>query len=409
MYRPSNSNLNGSVLLMTLVISGLIAMVSLSFGESVSSQMGVARKGMSALHADLAAQSGLEYARRRVSLDPTWQGTSAEEANRLAPLGFSVIREPGEVSEFFPTQASFVVEGTKGEAHSKIRTSMDIEPGDPVRTKALSVLGGDFSGENVDINGDAIWIDLPEFAWVFKHGFLEGNDVHVSSRTSLGAWERPSTARPRPNLQVARMNLRGLLFRQISDNNAPDSECELQQPVHIPGWSLDPWLQENECTRVFRGNRRLKDIKMKKTAVVLLEAGETLVLEDVQLFGGLVLWCENNYNPSDGPRNTIVLRGKNYIGGEPECGGSVGLIAPGARVISTGGRKTDIHGLSLWHSAWHLRRIISRGVTIVLDEINNMKDCSFDYNFEIANNPPSGILFFGDMPKVDVTSVSEKL
>ena len=46
---------------MTLVISGLIAMVSLSFGESVSSQMGVARKGMSALHADLAAQSGLEH------------------------------------------------------------------------------------------------------------------------------------------------------------------------------------------------------------------------------------------------------------------------------------------------------------------------------------------------------------
>jgi hypothetical protein len=391
MYHPSNSHRRGSVLMMTLIISGLIAMVSLSFGESVTGQMGVAREGMSALHADLAAQSGLEFARRRVSLDPTWTGTDSEDARIAANLGFKIFREPGEVSEFLPTKASFTVEGSSGEAFARIRTSMDIEPGDPVRTKALSILGGNFNGSNVVIKGDALWIDLPEYAWVFKHGLagaMEG--IHSSTRTTLGAWERPNRARPKPSFQVSRLDLQGILFRQLSNGGSSDSEQELQQPVHIPGWNLDPWLAENDCSRVFRGNRRFKDITMAKTAVFVLEPGETLVLEDVRLYGGVILWCEDNYNPADGPRNTIVLRGKNYIGGEPECGGSVGLIAPGARIISNSGKKTDIHGLSLWHSGWHLRRILSRGITIVLDEIRNMKDCSFDYNFNVANNPPPG-------------------
>ena len=66
----------GSVLLMVLLVTGLIATMALSFANSMATQIQLARDHAATLHADLAAQSGLEYAQRRLFLDPLWQGTN---------------------------------------------------------------------------------------------------------------------------------------------------------------------------------------------------------------------------------------------------------------------------------------------------------------------------------------------
>ena len=71
----SDSSARGSVLLLTLVVTGLIAMVSLSFGAPVDARVEVAREEAASLRTELAAQSALEWARRQLALDPQWKGT----------------------------------------------------------------------------------------------------------------------------------------------------------------------------------------------------------------------------------------------------------------------------------------------------------------------------------------------
>ncbi|MHC4381175.1 MAG: hypothetical protein ACYSU1_08815, partial [Planctomycetota bacterium] len=65
--RPAEA---GSVLLLSLLITGLIATMTLSFANSMGTQIQVSRDEAATLHADLAAQSGLEYAKGRLRIDP---------------------------------------------------------------------------------------------------------------------------------------------------------------------------------------------------------------------------------------------------------------------------------------------------------------------------------------------------
>jgi hypothetical protein len=410
MYRRINNSRRGTVLLMTLLISGIIAMVSLSFGDSVRNQMTNARHVAIALQADLSAQSGVEFARRRLALDPTWEGTDGQTIQINEGIYFSISRMPGEVSEYSPTTVSFLVKGMAGEGRADLMAEIYVEPGDPVRTKALSVLGGSLSGINVEIKGDAMWLEDDSIRWVYRPGPLSSNSSghHLSDLSRDGVWIQIYDQRPKPDLTVQRMNLSGRLWTAHGlDNWSEDIEEELEQPVHVPGWDFEGYLEDSDCIKVFNGNRRLEGVFMRKTAVFVLEPGETLTLVNCKLLGGVVVWVESGWDPQEGPRNHVILKGTNVIGGDPKCSGNLGLMAPASRVMTMGKRRQVIHGMNLWHSAWMIRRLESRGLAVILDDLHGIRDCSFDFDIGVAQNPPDGVLFFGHMPEIDVVSVQE--
>lgn len=66
----------GTVLLLVILITGLLATVTSSYSGSIVDRMEVHRDEASALHADFAAEAGLEYAQRRLLLDSDWYGTT---------------------------------------------------------------------------------------------------------------------------------------------------------------------------------------------------------------------------------------------------------------------------------------------------------------------------------------------
>lgn len=163
-WRPGES---GSVLLLSLLITGLIATMTLSFANSMSTQIQVARDEAATLHADLAAQSGLEYAQRRLLLDPLWEGTVDGPLMFVEDGFFSVTRKEGKGSKILPTEVGLILEGQRSESLARYETQLHVNPGDPLLDKAVSVLG-DVSGSNIHIDGDYLILDAPGWLWSFN-------------------------------------------------------------------------------------------------------------------------------------------------------------------------------------------------------------------------------------------------
>lgn len=67
----------GTVLILVMLITGLLATAVLSYTNEVDSLVDNTRDEGGALRAEFAAESGMEYAQRRLTLDPFWQGTDA--------------------------------------------------------------------------------------------------------------------------------------------------------------------------------------------------------------------------------------------------------------------------------------------------------------------------------------------
>jgi len=65
----------GTVLILVLIITSLLATAAWSYTDEVDSLVDNTRDEGGALKAEFAAESGMEYAQRRLTLDPFWAGT----------------------------------------------------------------------------------------------------------------------------------------------------------------------------------------------------------------------------------------------------------------------------------------------------------------------------------------------
>lgn len=420
----------GSILLLTMVVTGLIALVSVSFNLGVADQMDLARDEAANLGAELASQSGAEYARRQLALDPEWPGTGGTWLRLDRDLAFRVERAAGEVSAFLPTDVRLTVEGRKEAARARHQVDLRVDPGDPLRTRAFSVLGGNIQAENVRVVGDFLWVDRTGVTWTYDaddptaDGPGEYRQVAVLSVEDLedlandsdadpdedahGTWKPGGVVR-NPRIQASRVEVTGRIikYRPIVYVN-PDIEKEEQPPVFVPGWDLEPYTQPAPDRVIYAGVTSLRDIALDQTAVFVLDPGQTLTLEDVTLRGGAVVYVEDDFAPFGPPRNSVVLRGHNVIGGGAAgVDENIGLLAPGARLrvdISSGQR---MFGLTYLHSVQRARRVRTRGVTIVINDLLDTADSEAIYDEATSDDPPGGIFFFGGIPDVDVRLVRE--
>ena len=408
----SDSSARGSVLLLTLVVTGLIAMVSLSFGATVEARVEVAREEAASLRTELAAQSALEWARRQLALDPEWKGTDGslllDEDLRLY---FKVERLDGASSSWEPTEVSLDLEGSGTRSLTRLTANLSVDPGDPLRSAALSVLGGDFRARNLSVDGDLLVLDQPGLLWdpVRATGRPHRGDRHFQGRRladgTMGKGRPWAQAPPMPwpVIEIFRLDISGCALRSSDTSFSRPQERRITRPIHSPAWNLDAWREVRPDAKVFDGVRALRNTTLKKTAVFILEPGEDLILENVRLLGGAVIWGASDHDPHGPARNRVILRGNNFLGGTSQ---GPALLAPCAEVRTAGGRH-QLKGSSFWHSAGQLRRLESRGVCVVLGGIADARDCVFNWDPASASSAPEGMSFFGELPQVDVTGVGE--
>ena len=79
------------MLVLTVVITGVLALLSMSFSVSVQTQLETAQEGKPRLYAEMAAHSALEHAIKRFAMDPEWEGTGDEAIPLGKNLEFEVV------------------------------------------------------------------------------------------------------------------------------------------------------------------------------------------------------------------------------------------------------------------------------------------------------------------------------
>lgn len=479
---------------MTLVIIGLISTLTITFTGSMISQLQVARDQTAAMHAELSAQSGLEFAERRLLINPLWQGTDGDPIMFTDGSAFIVERLAGtEPSKMLPTEVKLKVDGLQSAARARFEVHLRVDPGDPLLDKALSVLG-DTRGSNIQITGDYLVLDAAGWLWNYRHDLLDemqaeenaksaavnlnassnwqGQQVAIDKRSAAALAKEKNLglfANGTPNRQyfaslsvadkkrvkalykewmlemkakakqvavdptqdlllhvrTETKQVQGVWTRTDSgDSNLIalsriDSEDtfhnfsaqlfswaaeqeQMEQPIHAPGWDLDSYLEPGPNVQIFDHVTELSDLDIQQTAVFILEPGQQLTLKNVNFDGGLVVWCEKDFDVSGPPRNTVVLDGDNTVGNGNISLDNEALYAPGCLFTVNGNGRHSITGFSLVHSLQQVRRLHHNGVMIVLNSADGIFDSSFTYERSTAVRPPAGMTFFGNMPGVSV-------
>ncbi|MDP7062352.1 MAG: hypothetical protein QF489_05390 [Planctomycetota bacterium] len=480
---------------MTLVIIGLVSTLTISFSGSIISHLQVSRDQTAAMHAELSAQSGLEYAGRQLLIDPLWQGTGGDTIMFTEGSAFMVERLPGEQSKILPTQVKLEVDGMQSAARTAFQVHLRVDPGDPLLDKALSVLG-DTSGSNLQILGDYLILDAPGWLWSYRHDLLDEMQTEKDARVqrlkaqadadadwksqqqqidkrsaatiakekSLGLnadgtpdrayyaslsvtdktrikrlykkWKSDMKAQRKRvvvdptqdellHVRSESKQVKGVWTRTEDDDSnlialsridSKDTfhnfssqlyswaaeQKQVQQPVHAPGWDLDSYLVPGPSVKIFDRVTDLSDIDIQQTAVFILDPGQRLTLTNVNFDGGMVVWCEKDFDVAGPPRNTVILNGDNTVGGANLNLENEALYAPGCLFNVKGKGRHSITGFSLVHSLQQVKRLHHSGVMIVLNSADGIYDSSFTYERNTALRPPTGMTFFGNIPGVSV-------
>jgi len=394
---PREEKERGSILLITLLVTGIVAVLSLTMGTSIRDQLQLARDGSAALHSELAAQSGLEFARRQLLKNPVWTGTAPEGLQFGGASTFAVTRLEGDLSYTHATDAVLAVEGRMGSALTRIEATIHVNPGDPVRTKALASLGGKLNMEDGSVQGDLLITDslgvvndyIPGTGWV------------------------PGGAGTMDEFEFEEVAMSGNLLKYDSQREYFESgvpEITISDSVNMPAWDLEDYLDPGPDRVIFQGVEELKDVTLDETAVFVLAPGADLKLENVSLKGGVVVYTEGSWNLRGAPRNRVVLSHQVDIGGGQDgIHPSIGLIAPASEILTENSLPKSILGFSFWHSAHasDATDLKLTGQIVVVNEIDDLEHATIVYDPKVAKNPPLGIQYFGSMPAINVTKVRE--
>ncbi len=396
--RREKKHQKGSILLITLLITGVVAVLALTMGSSVRNQLILVRDNTAGLHAELAAQSGLEFARRKLLKDPTWSGTNGIPVEFGGTSSFTVERQPGDSSWTHPTQVTLLVKGVMGDAEVRLGTTIAVDPGDPVRTRALASLGGEVDFRQSQVNGSMFITD--SLGVVFD--YIPGTGWVPGGASALG------------NFRFIEDGVQDNLLKYDADTqyfSDGTPEVVVKDPVYMPAWDLDEYLVPGPDRVIFDNPGDLQGVTMDRTAVFVLDPGTDLTLDNVDLRGGAVVYTEHSWDLRGTPRNQIILKHDVTIGGGSDgVHPNLGLIGPAAQVTTRSGLGQVFTGFSFLHSidAQQVNKFEMTGQLLVVNQIHKLKHATLNYKESVALNPPPGTSFHSGMPSVDVLEVNEE-
>lgn len=402
----------GSVLLLVLVIAGLLAGLAAGFVASARQQIQGAGDVRDELEADLATQSGLEFAQRRLLLDREWPGTAP--GGVILPGGgrFEV------ASQELGGQHLLAVSGADaaGSGAARIEATLDVNLGNPTSDKALVFLGRELNLSKVLINGDAILADRLGVVRDWVHNG-EG-----------GTWVAGGPASLEP-FELSWVNHAGTLFKYSDTAYGVRDERQVEAPVYMPAWDLNDYLGEAPGRLITTRGGLWEGETFTDTVVFHLAPGESLTLRQCQFLGGVVVWCERTSDLRAAARNQVWIRDCNIGAGNAP---HIGVLAPAANLgmaadTGEGGHVcfenhgcglehccvhgaaggSQIHGFTFVRSLKHLSGTLLHGQLFVVDEIDELSGSNIIYHNQVGENPPPGITTVDGADHVRVELVRE--
>ncbi len=404
----------GSVLLLTMLLTGLLAMLASSFGSSARSQLGAAGDVKNEVHADFAVQSGLEFAQRQLLLDPDWAGTGATPVTLPGGGSFAVsASRSGE-------QHLLSVDGVSGSGagEARVEATLQVDGGNSTADKALVFLGKELSLENVHINGDFILADKLGVVMDYQHSG-EG-----------GTWVPGGPASIEP-FTLSWMNMNDTLFKYTDTVyvGSGSQEQKISSKVYMPAWDLNEYLGSEPGRVVLNTGGLYENVTYQDQVVFHLAPGESLTLRKCRFLGGIVVYCERSHDLRGPARNQVWIRDCTIgTGSAPHVGFigpavELGLAAEsgeGSHVCFTNhecgqqhccinGKKggSQIHGFSFLHSMEYLSGLLVHGQLFVVNEMEHFSTSNIIYHNQVGLNPPPGIQTVNGSDEVRIEQLRE--
>lgn len=397
---PPRGKQQGTVLLLVILISGLLATLTASYSGTLEDRMDVQRDEASALRAEFAAESGLEYAQRRLLLDSGWTGTGESGITLSDGMTYFMIEAAADPdSPYGANVHALAVDGQYGDSRAQLGSAVQVFAGEAGTSElALIFLGEDFKQTHGMVYGDVLITDRAAKVddWIFD---AEG----VGGYQQGGAQNDGST-------QFVCTGVDGTLYKyrdDVGDYQWLGTETVITENSLAPAWDLEEFLVPGEGKIIFDGVTRLNWEYYEETAVFILEPGQKLTLNGCTFAGGVVVYCPKDYDLRQGYRNMVMLKNNTCIGGgdggvEP----NIGLIAPGGKL------KNDGHGA--WMCGFHFVNEVGNfkfadilGQMVILNDCQNLNDCEVTYYAPAAENRPPSIDFGVVGGHIDMLEVFE--
>lgn len=386
---------------MVLIVLTLLSTMAVSFGSAGRDRLQVVADGSESLRAEIAAESGVEYALRRMQYAPRWTGTGPDGI--LLPDGSRAHVEV--VQDAFAQGGDAVQLRVRGESNdSAFQLGVDAEISTGWSADAdvaLAVLGNEFFMWDGVVTGDVLLTDaenkLQMWDWNAEQWVIGGYGV-------IEGYEFDGAA------------IDGELFKYSTEQyGVATAEHRVSAPVRAPKIDLDWYLEPGPNKVFYYGENNLRDVSHSETVVFVLEEGHTVSLSGCYFPGGVVVHCPKDYDVLGKYRNKILLKHGTLVGGgEGGCQPHIGLIAPGCEVQFThegcafqNVDHSDIQGFCVWNEVFMVRNGRIRGQLIVLNEVTHMRDSEIIFDPIVAANVPYGISFDGTSPFADLGKVYE--
>lgn len=360
---------SGMILILVLILTGTLAVLALGSFASVESKVEVQRLETDGLRAEMAAQSGLELAKRSLINNPNWLGTDG-----LVDLGnssFSVCtsRCGDHISVY-----SF---GYSDDGKRYLFMQYDIESGGGgLSDVGLIFLTSDVEVLDSQISSDVFIADEP--GSVYDYALDEfGNQTWTLNTDDLGETEISKTKMWGDNSYqyTSKKWFRKTYNKQI-----------LSEPTYMPAWNLGEYLTDGNVI-VLNGVDEIKEQEFDETVVVIVGYEDTFKVTECVLNGGLIIYTDPDYDVRSGSRNWVSVD-KSTIGSlNPPY---IGLIAPSS-TMKGNGDQNEFLGFNFWNGLDGMDKTDVTGMLIIVNMVDDWTYGSFNDHQATMDNIPNGI------------------
>ncbi|HEX9792810.1 MAG TPA: hypothetical protein VGC54_02395 [Planctomycetota bacterium] len=342
------------MLLMTLMITGSLALLGAGLLRSAALQLELGRLTADSLRVEITVDSGLAYSLRQLALDSAWSGTGEDWVQIPASGRFQVVRLD-DGSDASRVHLCLFAEYLEATARYEVEvTATTKDAGDAWIGKALVTLGSDFMINNADITGGMLIVDDP--AGVLDFDPLSGT-WGPSALTSTAQIDDNNWA-----LWSGRIETWGAEYGSGYFNSFRD---QMSAPARMPVWDLDAYLVPG-ADRMVTTETDFNGLVTDQTLVVVAAPGAQIRITNCQIGGGLVVWHEPGFDPRQGPRNTLRINNAELGGSDRGIHPGLGIVAPGARMTHYN-NSHPLEGLVHLQSADKINNVTIHGALIVTD------------------------------------------
>ncbi len=386
--RKRGDGQRGSVLLLVLILSAIVGGMAASFGGSSTLQRDVSRDVVAELKSDLARQSGLEYARRQLRLDPYWEGMDGDSISFGDGASFSVNKSGSTKMPMLSISGSF------GESEARLTAMMHVEcecREGGSGNKALVFLGKELKLKHVHVHGNMLVADTTGVVddWVNDPGGGPGAWVAGGPDSIEG-------------VTISKAHVWNSTLYNYTDTNYKlkrGVQAKTSERAKMPAWDLSSYLVPGPEKIIYTDQTHIRHLHTTKTLVVVADPGEEIHIENSHIDGGIVIWCENTYDLRGEARNSVKIENCHIGGGAS----TAGVIAPACAVEI---ENNQISGFCFIGSTCEFENNHLSGQLIVVNELE-IENAHIYYDAHSGVNPPIGITHGSAGMGVEFMSVKE--